>query len=72
MTETDAVKNAVHLMPPGFVEANAQESTAAERLGVPDDIAYVVGFLSSEEARWVNGAAASANGGNKYAIPALG
>ncbi|KAH7161834.1 hypothetical protein EDB81DRAFT_925575 [Dactylonectria macrodidyma] len=72
MTETDAIKNAKHLMPPGFLEAQAKDTTAADRIGVPDDIAYIVGFLSSEEARWVNGAAISANGGNKQVLSALG
>ncbi|KAH7129791.1 hypothetical protein B0J13DRAFT_452291 [Dactylonectria estremocensis] len=71
MTETDAIKNATHI-PQGFLEAYVQDTTAADRIGVPDDIAYIVGFLSSEEARWVNGAAVSANGGHKYLIPALG
>ncbi|KAH6879507.1 hypothetical protein B0T10DRAFT_566183 [Thelonectria olida] len=72
LTATDSIKASQHMMPPGFLDGQIKDTTAAERIGVPDDIAYVVGFLSSEEARWVNGAAISANGGNKFVMAALG
>ncbi|CAI6077615.1 unnamed protein product [Clonostachys chloroleuca] len=72
LTATDSIKSNQHLMPPGYLDGQIQDTTAAERIGVPDDIAYIVGFLSSEEARWVNGAAISANGGNKLLMTALG
>ncbi|KAH7127314.1 hypothetical protein EDB81DRAFT_889118 [Dactylonectria macrodidyma] len=72
VTETDAVKDTRDLMPPGSLERQIQDTTAADRLGVPEDIAYIVGFLSSEEGRWVNGAAISANGGNSLVMPTLG
>lgn len=34
------------------------------RLGKPDDVADVVGFLCSREGRWVTGSKISANGGS--------
>jgi 3-oxoacyl-[acyl-carrier protein] reductase len=37
--------------------------TALRRLGEPGDIADIVGFLASDEARWVTGATIPANGG---------
>lgn len=60
------------LLPREFFDSQIRDTTAADRIGVPDDIAYIVGFLASEEGRWVNGAAISANGGNKLVMPALG
>ncbi|KAL5592988.1 hypothetical protein FOBRF1_012090 [Fusarium oxysporum] len=74
LTATDSIKASkeMDLMPPGYFDAQIRDTTAADRIGVPDDIAYIVGFLSSEEGRWVNGAAISANGGNKLVMPALG
>ncbi|KAH8654163.1 gluconate 5-dehydrogenase [Ilyonectria robusta] len=49
-----------------------RETSAADRIGVPEDIAYIVGFLASEESRWINGAAVSANRGNRKVLAALG
>lgn len=72
LTATDSIKASQDMMPPGFLDGQIQDTTAAERIGDPDDIAYIVGFLASEEARWVNGAAISANGGNRLVMPALG
>ncbi|RZK90237.1 MAG: SDR family oxidoreductase, partial [Hymenobacter sp.] len=37
--------------------------TPLGRVGQPDDIADVVAFLASEEARWVTGALLAAGGG---------
>jgi 3-oxoacyl-[acyl-carrier protein] reductase len=37
--------------------------TALRRLGQPDDIADVVAFLASDEARWLTGLTIAANGG---------
>ncbi|TDZ15792.1 Short chain dehydrogenase asqE [Colletotrichum orbiculare MAFF 240422] len=72
LTATDSIKASQHLMPPGFLDGQIRDTTAAERIGVPEDIGYVVGFLASEEARWVNGAAVSANGGVRLVMAALG
>ncbi|UPK95716.1 hypothetical protein LCI18_006651 [Fusarium solani-melongenae] len=72
LTATDTIKASQELMPAGFIDGQIRDTTAAERIGVPEDIAYIVGFLSSEEGRWVNGAAISANGGNRLLMPALG
>ncbi|KAI8716424.1 hypothetical protein NCS52_00936200 [Fusarium sp. LHS14.1] len=72
LTLTDSIKASKDLMPPGYFDAQIKDTSAADRIGVPEDIAYIVGFLSSEEGRWVNGAAISANGGNKLVMPALG
>ncbi|KAI8192434.1 Short chain dehydrogenase asqE [Colletotrichum sp. SAR 10_65] len=72
LTATDTIKNSQDLLPAGYMEGQIRDTTAADRIGVPDDIAYVVGFLASEESRWVNGAAVSANGGNRLVMSALG
>ena len=45
-------------------QAMANE-TALRRLGQPEDIADVVAFLCSEEARWITGQTVFANGGLK-------
>ncbi|KAM0230407.1 hypothetical protein ACHAP5_011369 [Fusarium lateritium] len=74
LTATDSIKTTreMNLIPESYFDAQIADTTAADRIGVPNDIAYIVGFLSSEEGRWVNGAAVSANGGNKLVMPALG
>ncbi|CCT65215.1 related to DAL5-Allantoate and ureidosuccinate permease [Fusarium fujikuroi IMI 58289] len=72
LTATDSIKASQHMMPPGFLDGQIRDTTAGNRIGVPDDIVYVVGFLAGEEGRWVNGAAVSANGGNRLLIPVLG
>ncbi len=59
ITNTDML-NAV--MPADVQRAMAQ-NTALGRLGQPDDIADVVSFLCSDEARWITGQTLIANGG---------
>lgn len=41
----------------------AQGSTAEKRTGRPEDVAGIVGFLASDEARWINGNHVPASGG---------
>ncbi|KAH6980678.1 hypothetical protein BKA56DRAFT_643965 [Ilyonectria sp. MPI-CAGE-AT-0026] len=71
-TATEAFEAAKESVPEEYLNAQINEATAARRIGTPEDIAYVVGFLASEEARWVNGASVSANGGMKEVLAALG
>lgn len=71
-TATDALNTVKDVMPPGFLEKMIAETSAAPRVGEPEDIAFIVGFLASEEGRWVNGAAVSANGGQRQSLAALG
>ena len=40
------------------------DGTALKRLGTPEDIAEIVAFLCSDEARWVNGKQIIADGGS--------
>ncbi|MGW0577276.1 SDR family oxidoreductase [Streptomyces sp. NPDC002920] len=47
---------------PGLAELIAA-TTALDRLGRPDDIADVVAFLASDEARWITGQVIDASGG---------
>jgi 3-oxoacyl-[acyl-carrier protein] reductase len=54
-TETD--------MMPDMVRAMAPKMTPLERLGQPKDIADVVAFVVSEEARWITGQIIGVNGG---------
>jgi 3-oxoacyl-[acyl-carrier protein] reductase len=57
--ETDAMRaNADDAMRTAFIER-----TAMGRLGQPDDIADVVAFLASNDARWVTGQVLAATGG---------
>lgn len=71
-TDTDAFRAAGDVVPAEYLEAMMNQATAEKRLGTPEDIAYIVGFLASEEARWVQGASISANGGMKEVLAALG
>lgn len=41
----------------------AQGSSAEKRTGTPEDVAGIVGFLASDEARWINGNNVPASGG---------
>ena len=41
----------------------AQGSTAEKRYGTPEDVAGIVSFLASDDARWINGNHVPANGG---------
>ncbi|MGQ4617399.1 SDR family oxidoreductase [Nocardia sp. R7R-8] len=49
----------------GMAAANQQiaQSIPLGRMGEPGDIADVVGFLVSEQARWITGASVPAGGG---------
>lgn len=71
-TDTDAFRAASDVVPAEYLEAMMNQATAEKRLGTVEDIAYIVGFLASEEARWVQGASISANGGMKEVLAALG
>ncbi|MEJ2855060.1 MULTISPECIES: SDR family NAD(P)-dependent oxidoreductase [unclassified Saccharothrix] len=60
VTDTD-MGSWVHSAP-GLKE-EIEGSTAAGRLGQPSDIADVVAFLASDDARWITGATVDASGG---------
>ena len=57
--DTDMMK----LAPPAMLEAAMRATTVETRLGTVDDIADVVAFLASDEARWISGQCISATGG---------
>lgn len=59
ITETDMLQANI---PPAAQQAMIQ-TTALRRLGTPEDIADVVAFLTSHEARWITGQIIGANGG---------
>ena len=59
MTETDMFEE---VAPPEFKEM-AIGMTALGRLGKPEDIADVVAFLASDDARWITGQKIAATGG---------
>jgi 3-oxoacyl-[acyl-carrier protein] reductase len=48
---------------PEAVQKSLIENTALGRVGEPEDIADVVSFLASDDARWVTGQVLGANGG---------
>ena len=51
-TLTDAVRKAIEYVGPAVEEQGIADYTTEKRMGVPEDIAFVVGFLASEEGRW--------------------
>lgn len=61
MTETENARAS------GVIDQNLTDFVSARtilgRVGLPDDIALVVGFLASDDARWVTGELIGANGG---------
>ena len=59
ITETDMLTENI----PAAVQQQMIANTALGRLGTPDDIADVVAFLVSEDARWVTGQVIGASGG---------
>ncbi len=58
-TETDMYRAAI----PEEARQSFTEKTALGRVGTPDDIAAVVAFLASDDARWITGQTISADGG---------
>ncbi|EXJ58221.1 hypothetical protein A1O7_05646 [Cladophialophora yegresii CBS 114405] len=64
-TLTDALKNVIQQVGPALEQQIVADFTTEKRMGLPEDIAFVVGFLASEEARWINGSCVAANGGNR-------
>lgn len=61
VTETEMLQQVI----PADVQQQMAKATALRRLGKPDDIADVVAFLCSDEARWITGQTLIANGGLK-------
>ncbi|MEA2733805.1 MAG: 3-oxoacyl-[acyl-carrier protein] reductase, partial [Humisphaera sp.] len=59
VTETDMLQQSV----PESVQRTLVAQTPLGRLGTPKDIADVVAFLASEDARWITGEVIGANGG---------
>jgi 3-oxoacyl-[acyl-carrier protein] reductase len=61
-TNTDAVREALQSHP-HVLKGLKDRASAGYRIGEPEDIAYIVSFLASEEGRWINGNYVPANGG---------
>lgn len=59
ITETDMLQANI----PAPVQQAMIETTALRRLGTPEDIADVVAFLASHEARWITGQVLGVSGG---------
>ncbi|MEU4393222.1 SDR family oxidoreductase [Kribbella sp. NPDC023855] len=59
---TRSATNGASFEAPGLV-AQITAGTALDRLGEPGDVADVVAFLASEEARWITGQIIDASGG---------
>ena len=59
LVDTDMLRDAI----PKPVEEALVMQTPLGRLGKPDDLADVVAFIASDEARWVNGEVIPVNGG---------
>ena len=59
LTETDVVKENV----PEEAKRALIERTPLGRIGMPSDIADVVAFLTSPDARWITGQVLLASGG---------
>lgn len=73
-TKTEAMEKAIDggRITEAFLEMHKSNTTAEYRFGEPQDVAMIVAWLASEEARWINGACVMANGGAKHMIPVQG
>ena len=71
-TLTDTTKALIDAGGQQIVDENVADITADNRIALPEDIAFVVGFLATEEGRWINGANIAANGGAKSALALQG
>jgi NAD(P)-dependent dehydrogenase (short-subunit alcohol dehydrogenase family) len=65
LTGTEAALS--HL--PAELRATVEEETLTPYLGAPQDIAHLVAFLASDEARYITGQAFAADGGTSVHIP---
>lgn len=54
---------------PDELRETVQEETLTPYLGAPEDIAHLVAFLASDEARYITGQAMAADGGTSVHIP---
>lgn len=54
---------------PDELRATVEEETLTPYLGTPEDIAHLVAFLASDEARYITGQAFAADGGTSVHIP---
>ena len=62
VTDTEMSRAAL----PAEVKQHMIHNTALGRLGTPEDIADVVAFLASDDARWITGQFIDANGGLRF------
>lgn len=62
-TKTPAMADALANLPPEYMEGLKNYATSEKRLAEPEEIAAIVAFVASEEARWMNGASVPAHGG---------
>ena len=60
---TYCVEDALKGVPKEALDYYASLATAEKRIGRPDDIAQICGFLAEEGSRWINGDTISATGG---------
>ncbi|ETI20555.1 hypothetical protein G647_08592 [Cladophialophora carrionii CBS 160.54] len=69
-TLTDLVRIPMEagVLPKELIDMLVSRNTADHRLGEVEDIAGIVGFLASEESRWINGNNIPANGGSMLEI----
>ena len=69
-TMTDAVRIPLQTgaLSQDFIDGLSARASADKRIGEVEDIAGVVGFLASEESRWINGNSVPANGGSMLEI----
>ena len=71
-TLTDATKKVIDAGGQHIIDGVVADVTAEKRIGLPEDIAFVFGFLASEEGRWINGANIAANGGARSMLALQG
>lgn len=64
-TATEATQAALDSFGPEVLEEQISVFTTEKRMGEVEDVAFVIAFLASEEARWINGAHIAANGGHR-------
>lgn len=62
-TKTPAMEDVLANLPKEYSEGFENWATAEKRMAEPEEIAAIVAFVASDEARWMNGASVPANGG---------
>ncbi|KIW10091.1 hypothetical protein PV08_11051 [Exophiala spinifera] len=71
-TRSGATLAAAESFGQAMLDSTIEPITTEKRMGEPEDVGFVVAFLASGEARWINGQSIPANGGYKELLSLQG